>query len=281
MGRLDIFRADPSAGSLYSALVAEAGVEKQLGLAYGPHRLHRADVFEARRGAERPLPSVLFFPGGGWRRANRGSYAFVGAALAAAGVTTIVADYRQFPEVRFPAFCEDAALAYAWAVRRQRVGASRGLIVAGHSAGAHIAALIALDRRYLEAAEAGLPRPLGLIGLAGPYAFDPTTWPSTKDIFAGLANPDRARPVTFVDTSAPPALVMHGTSDRTVMLHNQRELVEAMIQADVPIAAHEFIGLGHVGLALALSRPFRWRAPVRAEMLRFVDMIARTAAALA
>ena len=57
---------------------------------------------------------VLFFYGGGWQGGNRGNYLAFGQAFASAGIVAVVADYRLYPQVKYPAFVEDAAAALAF-----------------------------------------------------------------------------------------------------------------------------------------------------------------------
>ncbi len=261
--------------ALLSTLVSESGIERQEGVAYGPSPRHRLDVYRGAghrggtRGADNPQPIVVFFYGGSWKKGDRSIYQFVGSALAARGITTVIPDYRLFPDVKFPAFVEDAALAYRWAADNLAT-ACTPVIVAGHSAGAHIAALLALDPSYRASAAPGRPAPAAWIGLAGPYAFDPTTWSSTRDIFIGVSA-SLTRPVAFVTPQSPPALVMHGRDDSVVRMFNLRDLATAYRAAGVPIETRELDGIAHMGIVLALARPFRWRAPVLDDMVRFIE----------
>jgi pimeloyl-ACP methyl ester carboxylesterase len=97
-------------------------------------------------------------------------------ALAERGVLAIVADYRLYPEVRFPEFLRDAALALAWGLENgKRLGGDpRRTFVMGHSAGGYNAAMLALDPRWLAPTGHDAKRELaGWIGLAGPYEFLP------------------------------------------------------------------------------------------------------------
>jgi acetyl esterase/lipase len=113
-------------------------------------------------------PVVVFFYGGSWNRGERADYRFVGEALAARGVLTLVADYRLYPEVRYPDFLSDSAQALAFGLREAaRLGGDpRGVFVMGHSAGAYNAAMLALDATRL-APTGHSPRELaGWIGLA-------------------------------------------------------------------------------------------------------------------
>ena len=60
---------------------------------------------------------VVFFYGGSWTDGERGDYRFVGEAFASQGIVAVVADYRLYPEVRYPDFLSDSARAVAWARR--------------------------------------------------------------------------------------------------------------------------------------------------------------------
>jgi acetyl esterase/lipase len=257
--------------------ISERSVIVEPGFRYGPGRRDLIDLYRPRTGAGHG-PVAIYLYGGGWKAGDRALYGFMGAALASRGITTAIPDYRLYPEVSFPSFVEDAARAYAFvagSIARSETGAepktpARPIYLIGHSAGAHIAALLALDKRYINATGAHVPRPAGLIGLAGPYAFDPTTWPSTKEIFASATSASHARPVTFAGPHAPPTLLMHGTDDDLVKLWNMRELATALRAANVPVRALELSGLGHIGVMLAVLRPMRWRGPVLDEIVRFV-----------
>ena len=254
---------------LFNRLVAESvGIKR--GLAYGPGPRQKLDVYRPAPETDRKA-IVIFYYGGGWRRGERGMYRFVGAALAAQGFTTVIPDYRLYPEHGFPDFMTDAALVYAWVEKRLNAGGlNRPVVLMGHSAGAHIAALLALDGHYL----AGLTPPAAVVGLAGPYAFDPTTWPRTRDIFRAAADdPDRTRPVTFASSKAPPMFLSRGEEDDVVAGFNADQLAEALRDKGVAVENRLYPGMGHAGLVLALARPFRWRAPVLADSVAFIDHV--------
>jgi acetyl esterase/lipase len=272
-------QALPTVQSLCSRIVADPGVSLEAGVAYGPHARQVLDIYRPASGDAkgRGGPIAIFIYGGGWRRGERATYGFVGAALAARGITTVIPDYRLYPDVKFPAFVEDAARAYAWtsATLASAAGKRRPIFLIGHSAGAHIAALLAFDPRYL-AAQVGSHKPAGLIGLAGPYAFDPTTYPSTKEIFAPAVGSQDARPVAFAAAGSPPALLMHGLKDGTVQLSNMRTLADTLRASGAPVRALELADVGHTGLVLAISRPFRWRAPVLSEIEAFIRSVSGT-----
>ena len=110
-------QAHPAVQSLYSRIVADRGVSVETGAAYGPLARQVLDIYRPANGkgdGDDDGPIAVFIYGGGWRSGERGTYGFVGAALAARGITTVIPDYRLYPDVMFPAFIEDAARAYAW-----------------------------------------------------------------------------------------------------------------------------------------------------------------------
>jgi acetyl esterase/lipase len=259
--------------SLFNALAADGGVAAEPDVAYGPHPRHRLDVYRPANGVNR-APVVVFFYGGGWTDGARATYRFAGAAFAARGYTTVVPDYRLFPEVKFPAFLDDAARAYRWAhaTFKDACGRPRPIVVVGHSAGAYIGAMLAHDPARRGDGRAIVPAPAAFIGLAGPYAFDPTTWPSTRDIFAPAAGaPDRARPITFAAAGAPPSLLLHGGADETVKLYNTRDFAAALSANGNVARVVEYPGVGHAGLVTSLARGLRWRAPALADTVAFIE----------
>jgi acetyl esterase/lipase len=244
-------------------------VTRDIGYADGPR--HRLDVYAPR---VTPAPVVVFFYGGSWEFGSKDSYQFVGAALAARGVMTVIADYRVFPEVRFPGFMQDAALAVAWThANTARFGGDpRRMFLMGHSAGGQIATLLGLDGSYLH--EVGLDphRDLcGVIGLAGPYDFLPLQDATLKMIFGPEPERWRSQPINFVSDQAPPMLLLAGGDDDTVDPANTTRLAARLRAAGDMVQDTIFPNVGHKTLIGAFSGPLTFIAPVRADVLRFVD----------
>jgi len=259
-------------GVLFNAMVSEKNIAIRRDVAYGALERQKLDIYQPAPEFDRKAV-VIFFYGGGWRRGERAIYRFVGAALAAQGYTAVIPDYRLYPQAVFPAFMEDAALAYSYVAKNLSPGAEKQRIVLmGHSAGGYIAALLALDHRYLAEAAPDAPPPAAVVGLAGPYSFDPTTWPRTRKIFAAAAaNPDSARPLAFASDEAPPMFFSRGANDQVVAAFNADDLARALREKGVFVENKLYPGLGHVGLVLTFSRPFRWRAPVLDDSIAFIE----------
>jgi len=220
---------------------------------------------------------VVFFCGGRWSGGQRSDYAFVGAALAERGIVVVIPDYRIYPDVRFPAFVEDGARAVRWTGDHiARYGGDPGRIhVMGHSAGAHIAAMLALDRDYLD----GRVDLAGMIGLAGPYDFLPLEAADLRDMFGPPERFPASQPIEFARGDAPPMLLLHGLDDDTVWPRNSRNLAAAIHARGGRVGTHFYDDINHAEIVGALSDIGDFLAPVRADVLAFIEKPADTSAA--
>lgn len=256
--------------ALLNALVPDDGYRVERDLAYGDAARQRLDVY-LPGAAVAPAPVVVFFYGGRWEAGSKADYRFVGEALAARGFVVVIPDYRLYPEVRFPTFVEDGAAAVAWV--RRNIGRFGGepwqIHLMGHSAGAHIAALLALDRRYLAAAGVEPGTLESFVGLAGPYDFLPLKGATLQRIFAA-DDMTATQPITFADGSAPRALLLHGADDRTVLPGNSRRLAAALEAAGNRAQFELYPHFEHVALVAALAAPLRWLAPVLDDVTAFL-----------
>jgi acetyl esterase/lipase len=251
-----------------------AGRAAREGIAYGDHERQRLDLYVPD--TPRPAagwPAVLFFYGGSWNRGHRADYRFVGAALASRGVLVAVADYRLYPEVRYPAFLHDGALATAWLLREApTLGAdATRVFVMGHSAGAYNAAMLALDPRWLGSAGVA-PRPLaGWIGLAGPYDFFPITNPDAQPVFSHPDYPIDSQPLALATAGAPPTFLGAAIDDTLVNpQRNTQQLASKLQSLGVPVRLKFYERVDHASLIAALAPPLRWLAPVLDDVSDFV-----------
>src|SRR5690242_1731431 len=97
--------------------IAEAmdqGVKKTADIAYADGQRKKLDIYAPEKSDGSPAPVVMFIYGGSWRAGDKFEYEFAGRALAAAGFITVIADYRLWPEVKYPDFLEDNAQAMRW-----------------------------------------------------------------------------------------------------------------------------------------------------------------------
>jgi len=239
-------------------------------LPYGTGPRHTLDVYAPRASSGRPV--VVFWYGGAWTAGSRANYRFVGATLAASGFVTVIPDYRLYPGARFPEFVDDGAAALRWT--REHVARFGGdpdrIWLMGHSAGAHQAAMLALDARRLDAVQVPRAAIRGLIGLSGPYALEPDS-DELRAIFAAPYTSADWQPVRFVTPQSPPVLLLHGGADTIVVPAHAERLVAALRAAGVPVDYREFASRRHADTIAALSRPAAGRAPVQQAIIDFIQ----------
>ena len=258
------------------------GIEVERDLAFAPGQHLALDVYRPADAARAPI--VVFFYGGSWTHGKRQWYRFVGAALAARGVITVIPDYRKYPNVRLHGFMQDAAHAVAWAHEHaaQLGGDPQALFVMGHSSGAQIAALLATDPAWLAADGMSLHRLAGFIGLAGVYDFVPIPPEDAtmRRIFGTQPREQRqADPYAFVRHGDPPMLLLQGTDDHQVRAANSVALARKAQAAGDDAELKLYPGVGHMALVFALSRPLHDQAGTLRDVLTFVHAHAPTSQA--
>ena len=214
----------------------------------------------------------MFWYGGRWSTGDKNDYRFVGAALAELGFIAVLPNYRHYPRVKLAGFMDDAAHAALWAAdNAAELGADpHRLYLMGHSAGAHLAALVGLDRRYFQATGRPVPRIAGVVGLSGPYDFLPLTDPDLEDMFGPPQRYPDSQPINFVRSDAPPMLLVHGMKDRTVAPKNSINLAAALQAKGVAATLKLYPTLAHADTVAALSLPARGRAPTLTDIAAFV-----------
>ena len=257
---------------LVDALTPRRGYSLEADLPYGPLPRQRLDLYRPER-ARPGTPTVVFFYGGAWEFGDKGDYRFVAQALAERGYAVAVPDYRLYPEVRYPAFLEDGAAAVDW-LRRNGAGYGldpRPVALMGHSAGAYIAVMLTVDRRWLEAVGTSPCEAVAAtVGLSGPYDFLPLTEPNLMEIFGPEDTRPLTQPVTHVDGRAPPMLLLTGDSDTRVRPRNSASLARRVGERGGRAETIVYQRLGHVQTVAAFARPLRWLAPVLDDVDRFL-----------
>ena len=250
---------------MLNATVSHRGYSRTTDIAYRIDPRQKLDVYVPQKMAA-PAKVVIFFYGGSWRGGSKTDYRFVAQALTSRGFIVVLPDYRVYPQVIFPAFVEDGALAVRWV--RDNItnygGDMNHVYLMGHSAGSHIAALLTLDARYLKAV--GLDRNVirATATLSGPYDFTPNPW--DRPVFGmrtneTAINPD-IEPITFVDGKEPPMLLVQGLRDKIVAPANAVNLAARIRAAGGEVDYKTYPKRGHASVVVALVWPYQWLAPV-------------------
>jgi len=180
---------------------------------------------------ENPYQSVVVYPadeptgeviclmhGGGWTNGYKEWMALMAPGLNSRGITTVSFGYRLAPQHVYPACFNDCADAVAWVYKSiaQWGGDPDKIFVSGHSAGGHIAALLALKSDWQ--APRSLPATVikGALPISGTFQFGPESGLSMRPRFLGdpAANAEvDASPQTHLRKDAPPFHVSYGTKD--------------------------------------------------------------------
>jgi acetyl esterase/lipase len=214
----------------------------------------------------------MFFYGGAWCSGNKELYRYAAKALARRGYIAVVPDYRTYPEARYPDFLEDGALAVRWV--KDNIASFGGdpekLFLTGHSAGAHIAAMLSIDPRWLSGVGLDPGRDVaGLIGLAGPYDYMPLRDETLKVIFGGADRPD-TQPIFHVSSGAPPALLLTGGRDRLVEPGNSARFAAQLVAAGNTATVKTYRRIGHYLIIAALAPALRQFVPVLRDLDAFI-----------
>ncbi len=267
-------------------------------VSYGAHSRQRVDVYPvvekrleetpvkgsvvsaAHAAPEQGRPMVIFFYGGSWNSGSRSDYRFVATALNDLGYVVAIPDYRLTPEVFYPEFLQDSAEAVRTLIRQARqFGADPNRIVlAGHSAGAYNAAMIAMDQRWMVADERRHIR--GLIGFAAPVNFLPIQIPEVQQTFRWPNTPQDSQPIEHVAPGNPPVLLITARGDRVVdPTRNSQSFADRLMRAGVPVQVEVIDGpLGlanHANVVATISPTFQFVAPMLTKIRSFVDQVTR------
>ncbi|MBV9046256.1 MAG: alpha/beta hydrolase [Alphaproteobacteria bacterium] len=252
---------------LLNASIPKSGYRVTRDIAYGSLPHQRLDLYVPK--AVNNAPLVLYFYGGGWTHGDRRTYPFVAEALTSAGIAFAVADYGLYPQARYPSFLDDGAAAFHY-VREHAtdlgIDGTR-LFLAGHSAGAYNAVMLAVNRRYLSDADRASLK--GAIGVAGLYDFLPLTSPTMIEIFGG-ADCKETQPIEYVEGKAAPILLAHGGKDDVVHPGNSRRMARKLAAFGSDVELKEYPNAGHVDIIVSLARGFRRRTTLRDDIVSFV-----------
>ena len=261
-----------SGTSILNTLNNAGGLRSQQNIAYGEHVRQKLDVYQPKKAVGQCL--VMFVYGGSWEDGSKDDYGFVGAAFARLGYTVVIPDYRLYPQVTYPAFVEDIALALA-SEPVQLLLQSRKLVMMGHSAGAMIAGLVSYNPDYLQAMDLSRDMIDAYVALAGPHDyFLPTDEIQWTRIFGEDQDEQvKALTVNHMHPDNPPTLIVHASDDEIVTPKSAHSLAEKLTHAGVSNTKLIYATGGHVRLAAAMGRPLGFLAPTLDDVHAFIQDI--------
>lgn len=256
-------------------------------IVYGVHRKNKLDIYRPLRSQPQlglhpqsvgatsnrnKKPVIVFFYGGCWGECNslsKSDYLFVAQSFSSRGYITVIPDFREYPDVKFADIMSDASNVIRWISQHivKYGGDPSRLILVGHSSGAHIASMLTLNTRYLDAGS----RIRGFIGLAGPYDFLPLDEAYQRTLFGPSERYADSQPINFVSPQSPPLLILQGVKDTTVGKYNAVNLARKAQRLGVSQKLIIYPKHDHVGIMLALSRSHLKRSSVFQDMLGFIN----------
>lgn len=265
------------------------GVKRVNNIPYDDNPRHKLDLYVPQAESVAPhKPVLVFIHGGAWDFGDKSEYQFAGAALAKLGHICVVPNYRLFPEVVFPHFINDVACAID---ALPSILAKQGLhqdhhplpvVLIGHSAGAHTAAMLSCDKHYFANP---MVKVVGCIGLAGPYDL-PLDDPLVVGKFDGVSlhevieqqvdighehNQHDANPINLANAHTPPMLLIHGAKDTTVGLYHSERFAKRLSQLTVEHKLIVYPSVDHRQIIGAMSVLFRFLNPVYRDIGRFLS----------
>jgi arylformamidase len=204
---------------------AKARFRPQLDLRYGPNPKETLDLFLPDG---KPRGTFVFIHGGYWRALDKSEHAFVAGPMLAQGIAVANVNYDLCPDVSIATIVDECRRAVTWVVREgARHGAAPdAVVVGGHSAGGHLAAMMAAT----DWSALGLPRaPLaGAVTLSGVHDLAPMPLFSfNADFKLDADEARRLSPALMRPTTAAPVLCAVGAAETSEFVRQTELLWDA------------------------------------------------------
>jgi acetyl esterase/lipase len=226
------------------ALAAELQTHRDLPYAEPKNERQTLDVYAPAEGKDYPI--VIWIHGGGWKKGDKGGVQKKPQAFVDKGFVFVSINYRFLPDVTVKEMTGDVAKAIHWVHDHAQDygGDPNTIFVMGHSAGAHLAALVCTDDQYLKA------EGLSLSIIKGCVPVDVSAYDIPKRLKDGGAVPPAKLKELFGDTeesqrelspvahvaqgkNIPPFLILH-CADRPDTTVQSRWFADKLQEAGVP-----------------------------------------------
>ena len=256
-----------------NSLIPSNGYTVKSDIPYGAVARQQLDIYIPKHQASNKLPVVLFFYGGSWESGEKEDYLFAAEAFASRGYVTVIPNYRVYPDVKFPEVMQDPAHAARWVKTHiaEYGGDPDHIFMVGHSAGAHLLTMLAINSDYLHQVALTPNDFKGYVGLAGPYDFLPLKSTRLKEIFGPEETQWKSQPIRFVDGKNPALLLLVGLKDSVVWPRNTFNLATEIRQNQGLVEVVEFPDYGHIDMVAKLAKPLRGNSRLLDEVDAFMQ----------
>jgi acetyl esterase/lipase len=260
---------------ILNAVLSSDHYDIKRNISYGADARQTLDIYSPTKasnktqGKDKPL--IVFVYGGAWKEGDKKDYAFIGHAFTQAGYRVVIPDYRLYPAVKFPLFIDDVADAIAYLQQQQDrlLGdISQGIVLMGHSAGAHTAASLATDQRYFDERKITIPL-VGLVALSGPYDLELDN-PEVIPIFLPTKDERRTNPSRMVHNKMPPVLLLHGQKDIRVNPSHTDTFAQALRQQGIQLTVKRYKKAKHADIVASIASPLRYKNPSYQDIVDFL-----------
>ncbi len=193
---------------------------------------------------------LVFIHGGYWQELSAAQSLFPAAGCTAAGVAFAAVDYTLAPAASVAQIVDECRAAFAWLHAHAHtwgIDPAR-VVVAGHSAGAHLAAMVALAGR-------DAPRPAGLVLVSGVYELEPLLRTSINDALGlDVQAARQVSPALYPLRDLPPSVVCWGEIETDAFKSQGRAFASSLVSAGVSCRSFEVPGRNHFDVILGLAQ---------------------------
>ncbi len=268
-----LFASEPDfTGTTSASMSPFAGVEVIRNLPYrrgddADAVRHKLDLYLPK--GKQGFPVVLFVHGGSWKSGSKEEYPRLGELFARLGLGCVIPNYRLTPQVQHPEHIRDVAAAFAWVV--ENVGEYGGrrdrVFVLGHSAGGHLAALLATDETYLKKEKRTISDIRGVIAISGVHQIYPALPMFRKTFGPGRDEGKNASPINHVRRGCPPFLLVYADNDLPLLGRMAEEMNEVLKKHGCESECVKVPHRNHISILVKLSEE---NDPTRQRILEFV-----------
>jgi acetyl esterase/lipase len=226
---------------------------------------HKLDLYLPK--GQKDFPVVVFVHGGGWKNGDKMIYGKLADVLVPSGIGAVVINYRLTPKVSHPGHIQDVAKAFAWVFRNigKYGGRNDQIFVSGHSAGGHLAALLATNEGYLKSENLSLANVKGVIALSGVYNIRPG---KLSEVFGKDEESCRkASPLQHINGKHPPFLIVYAEKDFKGCDEQSNKLCAALRKSQSEAAILEIKDRDHISIIRKMSHE---NDPATQALIEFV-----------
>ena len=221
---------------------------------------------------------LVFVYGGSWNSGRKELYSFFGNRWARKDVVTVIVDYPKSPKAGYDEMAIDVAKAVKWVKEniKNYGGNPDKIFISGHSAGGHLAALVAIKKEYFS--RVGIVNPLKGIILIDAAGLDMYGYLKSENFEPGnsylntFSNEPKvwkeASPIYFLHNNMPPMLIYRGGKTYPSILKSNEKFVDSLKKLDTKFTYHIQPDKKHIPMILQFLNSNNKRYREIGEMLK-------------